>query len=95
MVHIHDEQGAELLVQELGVGDVIYYTWVNDLTTPEKVYDLSHFLQQKAQIPLLIGLLINLYKSYCPAICTPFNIWQAKAPWLCQHISRYSFGQND
>lgn len=54
-------QEAQDLIQELGVGGIIYYNWANELSSPEKVQNLSRSLQQLAQknrnsIPLFIAV---------------------------------------
>ena len=45
---------AVALVEKIGVGGVIYYTWANDLSSAKKIFTLSSDLQKRAKIPLLI-----------------------------------------
>lgn len=47
---------ARELVQDLHIGGVIYYSWLNGLTSPEQVRDLSSGLQSLASTPLLIAV---------------------------------------
>jgi len=62
IVHFNGEEvnpAAKLLVQQLGVGGIIYYNWSNGLYSPEQVQRLSSGLQNLAKdqanpIPLLI-----------------------------------------
>lgn len=42
------------LVEKIGVGGVIYYTWANDLSSAKQIFTLSSDLQKRAKIPLLI-----------------------------------------
>jgi len=59
MVHFQGEEvneEAKLLVQELGVGGIIYYEFSNGSLTPDKVSQLSSALQQHAPIPLFIAV---------------------------------------
>ncbi|MBN9376877.1 MAG: glycoside hydrolase family 3 protein [Chlamydiales bacterium] len=62
IVHFNGDRvngDAELLVQKLGVGGVIYYNWANGLNSPLQVRELSQGLQDLAKntrlsIPLFI-----------------------------------------
>lgn len=59
MVHFHGEeanQDANLLIQELHVGGIIYYRWANQLSSATQVQNLSVGLQKLAKIPLLIAV---------------------------------------
>lgn len=64
MVHIHGREASEeakILIQETYIGGVIYYTWANDLDSPQQVQNLSRNLQQLASqtphhLPLLIAV---------------------------------------
>lgn len=59
MVHFHGEeanQEAALLIQELHVGGIIYYTWANQLSSAAQVQNLSTGLQKLAKIPLIIAV---------------------------------------
>ncbi|HSX13009.1 MAG TPA: beta-N-acetylhexosaminidase [Chlamydiales bacterium] len=47
---------AKVLIQEVGVGGIIYYNWANQLSSPEQVQNLSDSLQSLAKIPLLIAV---------------------------------------
>ena len=47
---------AKTLIKEIGVGGIIYFNFSNDLSSPEKVFSLSHSLQAIASIPLLIAI---------------------------------------
>lgn len=62
MVHFHGEavnRDAKALVQETGVGGIIYYNWANGLCAPEQVHSLSEGLQELAlENPVAIPLLI-------------------------------------
>jgi beta-N-acetylhexosaminidase len=63
MVHFHGEEtneNAKTLIQQIGVGAIIYYNWSNGLHSPKQVTDLSLGLQTLAKecrlcIPLLIA----------------------------------------
>ncbi len=63
MAHFHGEvanDDAKMLIQDVKVGGIIYYTWANGLQSPENVKALSAGLQQLTQanqspIPLLIA----------------------------------------
>lgn len=46
---------ARILVQEVGVGGIIYYEWANGLESPQQVQNLSNGLQKQAEIPLFIS----------------------------------------
>jgi len=64
LAHFHGEQAnedARVLVQELGVGGIIYYNWANGLSSPEQVQALSCSLQKLAKesaaaLPLFIAI---------------------------------------
>lgn len=64
MAHFHGESAnddAQILIQKLKIGGIIYYDWSNGLTSPDQVCALSLGLQKLAQenelpIPLLIGI---------------------------------------
>jgi len=47
-------EDAIALVQRIGVGGVIYYTWANDLSSSRQIFTLSADLQKRTKIPLLI-----------------------------------------
>lgn len=49
-------EDARILVQEVGVGGIIYYEWANGLESPEQVQNLSQGLQRLACIPLFISI---------------------------------------
>jgi beta-N-acetylhexosaminidase len=58
MAHFHGEaanEEARVLVEEVGVGGIIYYNWANGLTSMEQVKGLSQGLQKMAKVPLLIA----------------------------------------
>ena len=58
MVQVHGEkvnEDARVLIQELGVGGIIYYDWCNKLHTLEKIQAFSKGLQALAKYPLLIA----------------------------------------
>jgi len=58
MVHFNGEkvnEDAVTLVQEIGVGGVMYYNWANGLHSKEQVAQLSSQLQELAAIPLFIA----------------------------------------
>lgn len=58
MVHFHGEEvsaDVRVLVQEMGVGGVIYYDWCNKLETLIAIQELSADLQKLAKYPLLIS----------------------------------------
>lgn len=63
MVHFHGEianKDAKILIQEVGVGGIIYYNWSNSLHSPEQVRHLSASLQKltfdnRLKIPLFIA----------------------------------------
>lgn len=48
-------ENAKELIQEVGVGGIIYYTWANELSSPKQVQHLSESLQALAKIPLFIA----------------------------------------
>ncbi len=64
VAHFHGTEAnpsAQLLVQQVGVGGIIYYNWSNGLNSPIQVHDLSLRLQKLAKdqsipIPLFIML---------------------------------------
>lgn len=64
LVHFNGEQAnedAQILIQQLHVGGIIYYTWANGLHSPDQVRSLSQGLQELAStnnypIPLLIAV---------------------------------------
>lgn len=59
MVHFRGEESnedARVLVEDVGVGGIIYYDWANGLSSQKKVRDLSEALQRRAHIPLLIAI---------------------------------------
>lgn len=78
MVHFHGEianDEAKILVQDIGVGGIIYYQWANGLNSPEQVQQLSAGLQALAlknrlSIPLFIaadqegGIVARLNKGF-------------------------------
>lgn len=75
MVHFHGEvanEDARILIQETGVGGIIYYNWSNGLSSPEQVRILSEGLQKmvRGEIPLLIatdqegGIVARLTKGF-------------------------------
>lgn len=47
-------EDAKTLIQKIGVGGVIYYTWANGLSSVAQVSQLSSDLQNMAKVPLLI-----------------------------------------
>lgn len=49
-------EDAKTLIQEIGVGGIIYYTWANQLSSPTQVFDLSQSLQSLSKFPLLIAV---------------------------------------
>lgn len=58
MVHFHGEEvnrDARALIQEIGVGGIIYYDWCNNLDTLKEIQALSSSLQTLAKYPLLIA----------------------------------------
>jgi beta-N-acetylhexosaminidase len=58
MVHFPGEcanEEARILVEDLKVGGIIYYTWANGLSSKKQVTELSSSLQKMATIPLLIA----------------------------------------
>lgn len=58
MVHLHGEEVTEearVLIQEVGVGGVIYYDWCNNFETLKEIGALSSKLQGLAKYPLLIA----------------------------------------
>lgn len=63
LVHFHGNvanDDAKTLIEDVGVAGFIYFNWANDLTSSEKVYELSHSLKVMAaktsSIPLLIAV---------------------------------------
>lgn len=64
MVHFQGEEAnedARSVIQDIGVGGIIYYNWSNKLESPEQVKKLSSGLQKLALknrlgIPLFIGI---------------------------------------
>jgi len=60
MAHFHGSAANEdsrILIQEIKVGGIIYYTWANELSSPDQVRNLSSGLQAQAGgIPLLIAV---------------------------------------
>lgn len=60
MVHFHGNTAndeAKYLIQDLKVGNIIYYTWANELQGPEQVKNLSAGLQRlSTKIPLFIAI---------------------------------------
>ncbi len=55
MVHVHGDEDARVLIQEVGVGGVIYYDWCNPLHTLGEIKCFSDGLQKLAKVPLLIA----------------------------------------
>lgn len=63
MAHFHGSEANEeaaQLIQECHIGGIIYYSWANELCSPEQVQNLSRGLQQLAyntrySIPLFIS----------------------------------------
>lgn len=58
MVHFNGceaNEDARFLVEQLGVGGIIYYKWANGLDSLPQVRHLSAGLQKMAKIPLLIA----------------------------------------
>jgi len=60
MCHFHgsvSNDAAKMLIQELHVGGIIYYTWANELSSPQQVFELSRQLQELSsdKPPLLIA----------------------------------------
>ncbi len=58
MVQFHGEEAnedARVLIQDVGVGGVIYYDWCNKLHTLREIRALSEGLQGLAKCPLLIA----------------------------------------
>ncbi len=49
-------EAAKTLIQEVGVGGIIYYNWTNQLSSPEQVKYLSKSLQDLSKIPLFIAV---------------------------------------
>jgi beta-N-acetylhexosaminidase len=49
-------EDARVLVQEIGVGGIIYYVWANGLGSSQQVQSLSQGLQSLASIPLFISI---------------------------------------
>ena len=45
---------VENLIDETHIGGVIYYEYINDLSSPETIRDLSSSLQKKSKLPLFI-----------------------------------------
>ncbi len=80
VTHFHGETAnseAQLLIQEIGVGGVIYYNWSNSLHSPEQVKALSEGLKslavgQTCSIPLFImvdqegGRVARLTQGFSP-----------------------------
>jgi beta-N-acetylhexosaminidase len=59
MVNFNGEmanEDAKTLIQEIGVGGIIYYKWANQLSSPAQVFNLSQSLQSLSKIPLLIAV---------------------------------------
>lgn len=63
VMHFHGNlanNDAKTLIEDVGVGGIIYFNWANDLSSPKNVYLLSHSLQQMASkasaVPLLIAV---------------------------------------
>jgi beta-N-acetylhexosaminidase len=59
MVHFNGEVAnadARVLIQEVGVGAIIYYNWANGLRSPAQVLGLSKGLQELSAVPLLIAV---------------------------------------
>jgi beta-N-acetylhexosaminidase len=60
MCHFHGKEAnedARVLIQELHVGGIIYYSWANELSSPQQVFELSTGLQELRE-PHLPPLLI-------------------------------------
>jgi beta-N-acetylhexosaminidase len=63
LVHFHGEttnEDARVLIQDVGVGGIIYYNWANGLHSPRQVQSLSFSLQELTKsnglsIPLFIA----------------------------------------
>ena len=73
MVHFYGEEvneDARVLVEEIGVGGIIYFTFSNGLHSFSQVSQLSRSLQNMAEIPLLIatdqegGIVTRLQKEF-------------------------------
>jgi beta-N-acetylhexosaminidase len=47
---------AEVLLDQVHVGGIIYYEWANGLVSPFQVQQLSNGLQRGSKIPLFIGI---------------------------------------
>lgn len=59
MVHFNGEvanQDAKDLIQDIGVGGIIYYNWANGLHSLKQVQDLSFSLQKLSKLPLFIAV---------------------------------------
>src|SRR5947207_2212532 len=55
MTHFRGEianDDAKTLIQDVGVGGIIYYTWANELRSPAQVHALSKSLQDLAKTTL-------------------------------------------
>lgn len=63
MVHFHGEEAnheSRVLLQDLHIGNIIYYDWANGLHTPQQIKNLSQGLQKLAEeskqlFPLIIA----------------------------------------
>lgn len=78
IAHFHGEianEDARILIEDVGVGGIIYYQWSNSLSSPEQVQNLSLGLQKltlnkRVPIPLFIaadqegGIVARLNKGF-------------------------------
>jgi beta-N-acetylhexosaminidase len=72
-------EDAKLLVAKAHVGGIIYYNWANDLSSPDRVKQLSQGLQGIARIPLFIavdqeGGVVNRIKEGVTIFPSPYAI---------------------
>jgi beta-N-acetylhexosaminidase len=100
MVHFHGEvanEEAQILLNELHVGGIIYYEWANGLHSPEQVRALSTSLQEMTDHPLLLavdqegGRVTRLKKGFTnPG--DNYTIGQSNDPCLAEKAA-YTIGQ--
>lgn len=59
MVHFHGccaNEESQKLIEQAHVGGFIYYTWANELSSPNQVQKLSRGLQKQSPLPLFLAV---------------------------------------
>ncbi len=95
-------EDARVLIQDVGVGGVIYYTWSNGLTSQEQVKQLSDGLQSltrsnKHPLPLFIAIdqeggIVNRLQKECTLFPGNAALGAVTDPQLVEEVS-FAMGQ--